>query len=440
MGQSVGLGASIHPRTTAARSPISALTTGPRRRLGTRTGLRWCAAAVAAAVLALGAAAYLGTAAADDAIGHARSTAEPLALAAEDVYRALSDADATAATVFLSGAQVQTSGVQRYDQDVHQISAGLAAIGGQSGAPPALRRAVGRLLADLPVYTDLVGTAQADARQDLPVGAAYLREASALMRSDLLPDAQAVLRFETDRLTADAAAGRGPAAALVVAGAALAILLPAQIFIARRTRRRFNPGLVAATLLVVAVTLWAAAVTAAATGSTGDARAHRRSADALIATDLAVLQAHGDELLSLAARGEDTGAYENDFQTTSARLGTLLATDQGSGLADARAGYGDWTTDHRSLTQSIDSPQPDNTANVKALAQVTGIEPGTGTLFGRVDADVRAAITPQEAAYRTGIDAAGSDLRGLATGAAAMLAAAFAAGAFGLNQRLREYR
>ena len=224
-------------------------------RLGTRSGLRWYAAAVAVAVVALGMTAYASTAAGDDAIGHAGTTAEPLAVAAEDVYRALSDADATAAMVFLSGSQVQTSGVQRYDADIRQVSSGLAEIGGRPGASADLRAAVHRLLADVPVYTGLVGTAQADARQDLPVGAAYLREASALMRTDLLPNAQAVLRIETGRLDSDAAAARGPVAVLVVAAVALAVLLAAQTFVSRRTRRRFNPGLVATTVLVAVVTI-----------------------------------------------------------------------------------------------------------------------------------------------------------------------------------------
>ncbi|MEY9856166.1 hypothetical protein ABH935_001770 [Catenulispora sp. GAS73] len=420
-------------------------------RLGTRTGLRWYAVAVAVVVVALGTTTYLGTAAGDDAVGHARTTAEPLAVAAENVYRALSDADATAAMVFLSGSQVQASGVQRYDQDVREVSSGLAAIGGQAGisqpsdtshpgTPPTLRAAVNRLLADVPVYTGLVGTAQADARQDLPVGAAYLREASGLMRTDLLPSAQAVLRIETDRLAADAAAVRGPDTVLVVAAVTFAVLVPAQLFVARRTRRRFNLGLVATTVLVGVVTIWATAVSTAATDATAGARTHRQSADALVTTDLAVLQAHGDELLSLAARGEDVGSYEGDYQTVSARLGTLLAADQGPGIADAAAGFRDWKTAHGTLAQAASSPQADNTANVRALAQATGTQPGTGTLFTRVDGDVQGAIAGQEADFRAAIDTAGSDLRGLATGTAALIVVAFVAGAFGMNQRLKEYR
>lgn len=408
--------------------------------MGTRSGLRWYAATVAVAVLVLGMTAYLGTANGDGANGHARTTAEPLAVAAGSVYRALSDADATAAMVFLSGAQAQNTGVQRYGQDIQQVSNGLAAVGGQGGGSAAVRKAVARLVADVPVYTGLVGTAQADARQDLPVGAAYLREASALMRSDLLPNAQAVLRGETDRLASDAAASRGPRGALVVAGLAFAVLVAAQLFVARRTRRRFNLGLLTATVLVTVVTIWAVVVAMAASSATDQARTHRQSSDALTTTDLAVLQAHGDELLSLAARGEDVGSYEADFRTVSARLNTLLSTDQGPGIADARAGFQAWMTSHTALAQSSSSPQPDNTANLQALAQATGAQAGTGTLFTRVDGDVRGAVATEEAAYRAAIEAAGSDLRGLATGSAVLLVIAFAAGAFGMNQRLREYR
>jgi hypothetical protein len=427
--------------TVAVVSPAAFAARSSQSKPSTRTALRLCAAAFVAAVLSLGVTTYVGTAAGDDAIGHARTNAEPLAVAAEDVYRALSDADATAAAVFLSGSQAQTSSVQRYNADIQQVSAGLAAIGAQPGSSPQLREAVGRMQADLPEYTGVVGTAQADARQDLPVGAAYLREASGLMRSDLLPAAQRILTIQTDRLHADVSAGRGPRAALVVVWPALAVLGLAQLFMARRTHRVLNPSVAAGTLAVTLVAVWAAVAVVGATGSADSARGHRQSADALITTDLAVLRAHGDELLSLAARGEDVGSYEADFQMVGARLGTLLASQgQGPGIADARAGYQGWMTAHKALAGSTSSPQADNTANVQALAQVTGAQPGTGTLFARVDADLRGAITAEEAKYRATVEAAGSDLRGLATGTAALTAAALAFGAFGVNQRLREYR
>ncbi len=53
------------------------------------------------------------------------------------------------------------------------------------------------LSAELPVYTDEAGTARADNRLGLPLGAAYLREASALMRGTLLPAASDIYARES---------------------------------------------------------------------------------------------------------------------------------------------------------------------------------------------------------------------------------------------------
>ena len=55
----------------------------------------------------------------------------------------------------------------------------------------------------LPVYTGLVETARVYNRQGLPLGAAYLREASGLMRDKLLPAAKQLYRTETGRLADD---------------------------------------------------------------------------------------------------------------------------------------------------------------------------------------------------------------------------------------------
>jgi hypothetical protein len=46
------------------------------------------------------------------------------------------------------------------------------------------------LSTDLPVYTGEIETARADNRIGYPVGAAYLREATTLMNSSLLPAAE----------------------------------------------------------------------------------------------------------------------------------------------------------------------------------------------------------------------------------------------------------
>src|SRR5499427_9280968 len=115
-------------------------------------------------------------------------TSEPLSLDGQQIYRALSDADATAASAFLSGGLEPIAARQRYQADIAQAASHLESATAAAGHSAAARD-LAKLSADLPVYTGLVETARANNRLGLPLGAAYLREASALMRGTLLPAA-----------------------------------------------------------------------------------------------------------------------------------------------------------------------------------------------------------------------------------------------------------
>ena len=118
----------------------------------------------------------------------------------------LSDADATAAAAFLSSAAEPPQLRQRYQADIADASAALAAASAP-GDRHLGRGPVARISAALPVYTGLVETARTQNRLNLPVGAAYLREASALMRDELLPAATELYRSETAQLDRDLSAG-----------------------------------------------------------------------------------------------------------------------------------------------------------------------------------------------------------------------------------------
>src|SRR5580693_7096019 len=130
------------------------------------------------------------------AAGEVVAISEPLSLDAEQIYQSLSDADATAADAFLSGGLEPAAVRQRYSADITQAAIRIeaaSALMGSSAArtelpshlkkqPPAAGSATGddlaTLSAGLPVYAGEVETARADNRLGLPLGAAYLREAS----------------------------------------------------------------------------------------------------------------------------------------------------------------------------------------------------------------------------------------------------------------------
>src|SRR6266511_5278 len=161
---------------------------------------------------------------------------------------------ARARSTFLSGGVEPPQLRDRYQADIAAASAALAAAAaGTDSDLPALRQ----LSAQLPVYTGLVETARAYNRLGLPVGAAYLGEASGLMRGQLLPAAQQLYRFETDRLAADrGGASAVPWLALLLGLVTLAGLVWAQLRLSRQTHRTLNVGLVAATLAGLVMVSW----------------------------------------------------------------------------------------------------------------------------------------------------------------------------------------
>ena len=180
------------------------------------------------------------------------AVSEPLSLDAQQLYRALSDADATEAAAFLSGGLEPFALRIRYEVDIalaaRRMEAATAAAG-QSAAASQLTT----LSAALPVYTGLVETARADNRLGLPLSAAYLREASGLMRTTLLPAARDLYARENAQLAAaDRQATALPYAAVAVALIALLLLFGTQRWLARWTKRIVNPGLLIATVAALA--------------------------------------------------------------------------------------------------------------------------------------------------------------------------------------------
>ncbi|NUR28679.1 MAG: hypothetical protein HOV83_23045 [Catenulispora sp.] len=408
----------------------------------TRTGLRAGSAASLALIAVLGLTVSVSAASRQADLRHAVSTAEPLAVAAEDIYRDLSDADAASAETFLSAAQAGTAGQERFTADLNRVAANLAAVDADTRGSDALRAADNELLTGLPVFTKLIGTALADARQNLPVGAAYLREASALLRDRLLPAAQQALKVESDRLKADDDdAGAGYALEIGVIVATLVVLVVTQSFVRRRTQRMLNPGLVAATALVAITGVWTVVAGQAERDAVSRAKAHWQAADAAIATDLAAVQAHGDELLGLAARGEDVGGYERDFAAATARLDALLKQDHGAYADDARQARQSWAQAHSALIPAETEPQGDSAAIIKALQLLTQPVPGgSDAAFVRVDQDLRQGAEAEKAGYLAKVRAGHGDLAGLDVGAAVLMTAAVVLAGYGLDRRLREYR
>ncbi|ONI79341.1 hypothetical protein ALI144C_26325 [Actinosynnema sp. ALI-1.44] len=371
----------------------------------------------------------------------------PLSVAAQEIYRSLSDADATASGAFLAGGLEPPAVRARYEQDIAQASNALAIA--VAAREPADVTAPGSplttLSGQLPVYTGLVETARVNNRQGLPLGIAYQREASTLMRTQLLPAAQQLYDDEVGRVSTDQnRAGEFPFTELLLGLAVLGVLVVAQVYVRRRTNRVFNVGLVAATGAAVISLVWVSVAAFSVISSVDDSRIDGSiQVDVLARARIATLQARTDETLTLVARG--TGkVYEDDFDQVSMSLTGLLNEAMGkvtdgavsTRVASARANTEAWLRAHEELRKQDDGG---NYAAAVRLAIET-VPDGTSTAFNKLDTDLREAIGQTRAAFNARIRDA-SDALGGTVVVVSLLAAVVAVGATaGLWQRLKEYR
>jgi hypothetical protein len=376
------------------------------------------------------------------------TVSEPLSLDAQQIYGALSDADATEAAAFLSGGLEPLSLRHRYQADIAVAARELEAATAAAGHSAAASR-LATLAAALPVYTGLVETARADNRLGLPLGAAYLREASAYMRATLLPAARDLYAQENAQLAvADQQATALPYIAVLVAVIAGLALFFSQRWLARRTHRMVNPGVLLASAASLASLIWLIGALAVA-GSHLTAARDNGSApvEALARADIAALRAHADESLTLIDRSGDD-SFQQDFVSLQRQLGpgpntlltaaaTAAANSPGSGLAavaerDAHA----WFAVHKVVRSLDDSGS--YTAAVQ-LAVGRGHDASRGS-FLRLDSELTRAIGADQAYFRTAAAAGQNDLAGLEAGMIALALVAAVSCARGLSRRLAEYR
>jgi hypothetical protein len=382
------------------------------------------------------------------------SSSETLSLDGQKIYRALSDADATAATAFLSaglsGGLEPINGPPRYQADIAEAAARLESTTAAAGHSAAAADLV-KLSAGLPVYTGEVQTARADNRLGLPLGAAYLREASNLMRGTLLPAARNISAEANVQLAGASGRATGLPLALILLVAAVIVgfaLYRAQRWLFRRTHRRLNPGLMVASVVGLVSLLWLGIALGVARADLLQARTHGSTPVAAFAqADIAALQARADESLTLIdAQGDDT--FQQDFVGVQNRLGPgpgTLLTDavmaaRGSPAAGpagvAAATATTWYGVHR-MVRFLD----DNGKHTQAILLVIRPGPGhSGTLFTRLDGSLTNAIAADQAVFHRDAVAGINAFAGLEVGVI-VLALIMAAGcARGLTTRLVEYR
>ena len=386
-----------------------------------------------AALLAVGATASKNVFDRQGQLETLRSHTEPLADAAQRIYGALSFANTTAATAFLSGGVEPRDVRDRYDAAIGQASAGLVAA--SNGVSPNDIHSL-TLLTDisnqLAVYTGIVATAHANNRAGSPIGVAYLNESSALMQKGILPAAE---RLYASQSNAVITSGRsvGPSRVVIATGAlVLVMLVLSQVVLARRSHRRFNSGLVLASVLMAVLVVWLTVAGLVSTHAATSAQTHGgEPLNTAVRARILTQQARAEEILGLLKRGSDSMS-DMRFDERTAQIGWLLDEH---GVDGATAALHGWMHAHDEIRDKLVGGDYDGAV---AIARDDAAQHSTAQ-FTTLDAALRDDITRLREQQRAGIAQAYTALNLLPFGAVAISVLAALAVAAGIAPRLSEY-
>jgi len=367
---------------------------------------------------------------------------EPLAFAAGQLYTKLSVADAAAATAFIAGAEPRPVR-QRYEQAI--TDAAVAVTRASSGLDdPSLVELLGRINARLAVYTGLIETARTNNRLGNPVGSSYLSEASGLMQQQILPDAQRLYEQTSAQVDAETTASATiPAPAIIVVATTLLFGAFAHRWLAQRTKRRINIGLIAGGLAIMIMIVWVG--TALAISTAGTRAAKKTAADSLkTVTGLAITaqQARADETLSLIRRDDEDARKRSYLQRVDgmrAELKEYLAGDNAiasAQLAGADALLVKWRETDERINSYI------AVGDYQAATQVAlgdGEDDSTPS-FDRLNEALTNGIQESRKQLRNDILSARRVLSGTTVGGAVLSISAALAVGLGLWPRMGEYR
>ncbi len=393
---------------------------------GTPGRMRLLGALAALAALLLGAMSVNSLLASKAAVDRAASnTAQVIRI--QSLHVELLRADALATNAFLVGGLEPPEQRTTYDAALSSVAAGITEA---AAAQPADAAALAALSDQVQTYAGLVQQARTNNRQGLPVGAQYLKQASAGLRSDAIPIVTAIVKANEGRASAelDRADSR---AWLLVGGLALAGMILVAVWLARRTRRYLNPSVTGAIVLsLVTLFVAAAAINSIAATTARVAANDYRDAVALADVSTAANDARANESLTLIARGSGAAnekAWQADATAIDAALPQLRQIDQGNWVA--------YRTAHAAIRKADDSGNWD-----EAVTLSTATKAGSaGATFSAFDSEVTQA---RDAAGQQAV----SDLNGVG-GTTPLIAVLIALAALvavwliirGITQRLREY-
>ncbi len=370
------------------------------------------------------------------------SHTEPLSFAAGRLYTTLSVADAAAATAFIAQAEPRPVR-QRYEQAITDAAVAVTrASSGLTDEP--LVQLLGRINAELAVYTGLIEIARTNNREGNPVGSSYLSEASGLMQSTILPDAAQLYQATSERVDIETTASTQiPAPVILVVAGTVVFGALSHRWLARRTRRRVNPGLIVGALGILVMVVWVG--TALTISTTASRSAKDTAAESLkTVTNVAITaqQARADETLSLIRRGDEDIRKQSFYQRIDSmheQLDNYMARPDAVDKPDLQ-GADQLLLRWRQANDRMNSYI--SVGNYRAATQVAlgSGEDDSTPAFNKLQDEVGRAMEQSRIQLRNDVINARSGLSGAQVGGVVLSLGAAIAVALGLWPRLKEYR
>jgi hypothetical protein len=346
----------------------------------------------------------------------------------QGIKTSLLRADALATNAFLIGGLEPAEQRAAYDDAIHQT---VRSITEAAQAQPADRAALTALSSAVLDYAGGMDLARSNNRQGLPIGGAYLRKASAELRSTALPIVDQLVLSNSDRAR-DSMGAHHPWYVLLPTLAVIAVLYLVNRWIGRTFRRRFNTGLLLAVVAVGAVGVVAAFVL------NGQHNQNAELTDGSFETVVdgatartAANDAKANESLRLIARGSGQ-AFEDAWKAAAAVVDNSLLE---ASLSGTQGTWDTYKTEHQKIVDLDTNGNWDD-----AVAAATSADVGSSSeAFADFDAQVEDAVARSATITTDTLVNGNSVLFGLAILAvlAGLAGAAFAA--VGVNQRIKEY-
>lgn len=423
----------LGPSATYVRRSASFLTTSPGR-------LTTVAFILIVAILAAGLSMWQTTSNRQEELTRISQLSEPMANASQNLYASLTIADASANTAFSRGTLNSNQDLASDFDDViaqASMSATRAATGINDVDDPEMKdiATVQRLL---PVYTGMIETARANARQGNPVSVAYLASASNLMQTQILPAAKSLYeRTSTTTNAEQRKLSRPPFFPMSGMAAAILMLILTQWWLTRRTGRLFNIGLFGATALMTMALVGVGIATTQPWQSTSLFGDQRPDVHALTEVRINAQQLRASETLGLVRR--QPADAESFSQSVSSLVGELENVDANAPDDDVKAAVRaiySWESGHNLMMEHL---RAGDYAGAVRIATDENNTSSSATAFNHFDQSLQNSIAESRLTARENLDQSRRALATLSLATVTLTIVAAVLVAFGFRHRLLEY-